>query len=353
MQLGTGLQRDTGATSSPEDTCFGELTLPRGVVRELKLAATAPATLLLTGETGVGKTAVAQAIHSSSARRIAPFVRVDCCALSPGLIESELYGHTRGAFTGAEQSRAGRFETAGRGTIFLDEIGDLEIESQRKLLRVLDEYVFERVGSSEPVEMRARVVAGTNRPLPLDVASGRFRRDLFHRISAVHIELPALRHHLENLGMLARLGLARARSRLARPTPPASDEFLARLAAYSWPGNVRELFNVLEHVVVRTSPDRVQLRASDLDGILPSFDSHHPVTESLCNTVPDIRELASSMSPAHGVESASPPGCMTLESVLRATGGNVSRAARRMGVPRSTLRYRIQRANLAHLVPHD
>jgi transcriptional regulator with GAF, ATPase, and Fis domain len=211
--------------------------------------------VLLTGETGTGKELMARAIHQASDRRSRPFVAINCGAIAHGLVESELFGHERGAFTGALQRRVGRFEQADRGTIFLDEVGELPLDTQVKLLRVLQEREVERIGSGRPQQVDVRVVAATNRNLEDEVAAGRFRADLYYRLSVFPIRIPALRERPGDVPLLVRHFLAQFQRKLARPLREVSEESLARLQAWSWPGNIRELQNVIERsCVVATSP---------------------------------------------------------------------------------------------------
>jgi DNA-binding NtrC family response regulator len=294
-------------------------------------------TVLILGETGTGKGLVANMIHDLSRDRARPFVHVDCAALSPGLIESELFGHERGAFTGATERRAGRFELADRGTIFLDEIGDLDGALQAKLLRVLQDHCFERVGGSRTMTMRARVIAATSRDLRRGVRDGRFRRDLYFRLNVLQLKIPPLRDRLQDIPMLVRHGLHSISARLGVPEPSASDRFYAQLATHSWPGNVRELLNALERCLVHRRVD--VLDAEDLDDLFEHFsgndeaDSDEPPTTSNLDLLDNEEEI--------------------IRSALLSTGGNVSRVARRLGMPRTTLRRRVREYGLKHLIPSD
>ncbi len=297
-----------------------------------RIAAT-PSTVLILGETGSGKGFLARAIHEHSPRNREPFVHVDCTALSPTLIESELFGHIRGAFTGAISGRKGRFELAASGTILLDEIANLDLNAQRKLLRVLDEGIYERVGSSVPIRLNARVIAATNRELSEAVQSGDFRKDLFYRLAVTRIRVPPLRERLDELPCLVDAGLARAAARLNRPVPRSSSELISQLREHCWPGNVRELFNALEHAAAHAPDGRLCLRSCDLDL------ADHALNVRMART---LREPAFASTASQDIQ-----------AVLIATGGNVSRAARRLRIPRSTLRYRILRAGLEHLLVRD
>jgi DNA-binding NtrC family response regulator len=201
--------------------------------------------VLILGETGTGKELVARAIHSNSLRKQRPFVALNCTALNENLLESELFGHEPGAFTGADKLRKGKFEYAHGGTLFLDEIGDMPLALQAKLLRVLEYQEIERVGSNEPIKVNVRLLSATHRDLEAAIQEGRFRRDLFHRLNRVTVRLPPLRERLEDLPELVAYHLARAALGTGRPRPTAAESTLERLRAHRWPGNIRELQNVV------------------------------------------------------------------------------------------------------------
>jgi formate hydrogenlyase transcriptional activator len=207
-------------------------------------------TVLILGETGTGKELVARAVHNRSARRSHPLVKVNCGAISAGLIESELFGHVKGAFTGALERRIGRFELADRGTIFLDEVGELPLDMQVKLLRVLQEQEFEPVGSSRTVKVDVRVIAATNRILEQEVVAGRFRADLFYRLNVLPVRVPPLRERAADIPQLVMFFVQRHAKRIGRTVEGVSRESMERLMAYPWPGNVRELENVVERALV-------------------------------------------------------------------------------------------------------
>jgi transcriptional regulator with GAF, ATPase, and Fis domain len=236
-----------------DDDAFSLLARCEGlapVLDQLRKVAPTPTTVLLHGETGTGKELMARAIHELSPRRSGPLVRVNCAALSPSLVESELFGHEKGAFTGAAQRRAGRFELADGGTLLLDEVGEVPAEMQPKLLRVLQEQEFERVGGSRPVRVDVRIVSATNRDLAGAVAAGRFRADLFYRLAVFPIEVPALRGRPGDCAVLAR-AFARAQAqRLGKRLQGIEARALERLVAHDWPGNVRELGNVIERATI-------------------------------------------------------------------------------------------------------
>jgi formate hydrogenlyase transcriptional activator len=222
------------------------------VVRRVEKVAPTDSTVLVTGETGTGKELIARAIHHASARRTRPLVKVNCSAMSAGLVESEFFGHVKGAFTGALERRIGRFQLADGGTIFLDEVGELPVETQVKLLRVLQEHEFEPVGSSQTVSVDVRVIAATNRDLQSAVDARRFRADLFYRLNVFPLEVPPLRQRRGDLPQLAMFFLAQYTKRFGKRVETISPETMARLAAYDWPGNIRELQNVIERAVILT-----------------------------------------------------------------------------------------------------
>jgi transcriptional regulator with GAF, ATPase, and Fis domain len=220
------------------------------VLRQVNQVAETDMTVLILGETGTGKELVARAVHGQSGRRERPLVKVNCSALPGELIESELFGHEKGAFTGATGRQVGRFELADGGTIFLDEVGDLPLKLQAKLLRVLQEGEFERLGSGKTIKVDVRVIAATNRNLMQAVQRGRFRMDLYYRLNVYPIGLPPLRERREDIGLLAEVFLGEASRRLGRLFDPISEEVLAALERYEWPGNIRELQNVIERAAV-------------------------------------------------------------------------------------------------------
>jgi formate hydrogenlyase transcriptional activator len=230
------------------------------------------ATVLIRGETGTGKELVARAVHSRSTRNGRALVNVNCSAISAGLVESELFGHVKGAFTGAIDRRIGRFELAHGGTIFLDEIGELSLETQVKLLRVLQEQEFEPVGSSHPLRVDVRVIAATNRDLREAVEAGRFRSDLFYRLNVFPIELPPLRERRSDIPQLVAFYIARFSKRLGKKVDGVSRESMENLMNYPWPGNIRELQNVIERTVILATEPTLRLDRQ-LMPILPSAGS--------------------------------------------------------------------------------
>lgn len=223
--------------------------------------------VLVLGENGSGKELVAAAVHASSNRREHPFIKINCAAIPEGLVESELFGHERGAFTGAVGTRKGRFEQADQGTLMLDEVGELPAAMQAKLLRVLQEGCFERVGGSQTLKVNVRVIAATNRDLEAMIDEGTFREDLYYRLNVVTLDVPPLRERGEDVPLLALAFLAKLRERHGRPKLTISDEALSVLADHSYPGNVRELQNIVERLVILSEND--QLDADDVRAALP------------------------------------------------------------------------------------
>jgi PAS domain S-box-containing protein len=239
----------------------GESPALERVVALIESVASTSATVLIRGESGVGKELIARAIHSRSRRSEEPLVKVNCASVPKELFESEFFGHVRGAFTGALKDRAGRFELADRGTLFLDEVGEIPLDLQAKLLRVLQEKEFERVGAEKTRKVDVRIIAATNRDLAAEAAAGRFRKDLYYRLSVFPIEIPPLRERREDIVPLAEHFLKLQRRALGRPHLALGDEHRKRLLAYDWPGNVRELQHVIERAVIlaREGPLRVDL----------------------------------------------------------------------------------------------
>jgi formate hydrogenlyase transcriptional activator len=228
-------------------------------LRQVEQVAPTDSTVLIVGETGTGKELIARAIHSRSARRDRPLVKVNCAAISAGLVESELFGHVKGAFTGALDRRTGRFELADGGTIFLDEVGELPLDTQVKLLRVLQEQEFEPVGSSRSRQVDVRVIAATNRNLEEAVGAGQFRSDLFYRLNVFPLRVPPLRERPEDIPQLAMFFLSRFARKFGKPLEAVSRQTIELLARYSWPGNVRELQNIVERAAVLASGRTLEL----------------------------------------------------------------------------------------------
>ncbi len=254
----------------------GESRALRDVFEQIELVATTDASVLIRGESGTGKELVARAIHALSARRDHPMVKVNCAALSAGLVESELFGHERGAFTGAGERRIGRFELADGGTIFLDEVGEIPEAVQVKLLRVLQEREFERVGGSATIRVDVRVIAATNRDLERAIAERGFREDLYYRLAAFPVVVPPLRERREDIPLLAQTFIERYAAKIGRPVRRVADETLARLCAYPWPGNVRELENVIERALILSRGDVLEVAPELLPASAVPFPPAEP-----------------------------------------------------------------------------
>jgi DNA-binding NtrC family response regulator len=242
------------------DNFVGDSPAMAHVLDTIKQVAPSRATVLISGESGTGKELVAHAIHRLSPRHSGPFVAVHCAALSPQLLESELFGHEKGAFTGAGERRIGRFEQASGGTLFLDEIGEIDAATQVKILRVLGERVFERVGGNKPLAADVRLLAATNRDLAKMVAEGKFREDLFFRLNVVQLHLPPLRDRREDIPLLAVHFLREAAKENDKPFREMTSDAMKCLANYDWPGNVRELRAAVEHGVVMAGGQKITLR---------------------------------------------------------------------------------------------
>jgi transcriptional regulator with GAF, ATPase, and Fis domain len=241
------------------DEIIGRSPAMQRMLRQIEQVAPTDSTVLILGETGTGKELVARAIHQQSGRRTHPMISVNCGAISPGLVESELFGHEKGAFTGATSRRQGRFELADGGTIFLDEIGDLSLDLQVKLLRVLQEGEFTRVGGTTPIRVNVRVIAATHRDLAAAQHAGTFRRDLYYRLNVFPIRTPPLRDRIEDLPLLVEHFIRDYAGRLGKRITTVLPEVVKVLAGHTWPGNVRELANVIERSVIVSNGPELQL----------------------------------------------------------------------------------------------
>ncbi len=242
------------------DQLVGSTPVFQRVVDLVRTVAGTHTTVLLLGETGTGKDVLARAVHDLSPRRDKPFIRVNCAALPAGLVESELFGHERGAFTGADQRRPGRFELANRGTLFLDEIGEMPMETQAKLLRVLQDGMVDRIGGTQPIEVDVRLVTATNADLAAGITKGTFRADLYYRLNIFPITVPPLRDRQDDIPLLAHHFLTQLAKKLKRPGLRLDPQSLDRLMAYRWPGNVRELQNILERAVILSRSSLVEVQ---------------------------------------------------------------------------------------------
>ena len=320
-------------------------SLPMRRLKEtIRRVAPSDATVLVRGESGVGKELVAGAIHQASPRHDGPLICLNCAALSPTLLESELFGHEKGAFTGATEQKKGKFEAADGGTLMLDEIGEMDVGLQAKLLRVLEGHRFERLGGHVPLRVDVRLIAATNRDLAAEVAAGRFRADLFYRLNVVEIVVPPLRQRGEDVLKLADHFVGHFAEKTARVVEGLTPAARAALAAHRWPGNVRELKNVIERAVVLGSDSWID--AEDL--ALPTINALQPAEPARANAAVPEPAAGSANEPAATGDGEQPLTLLELErkhllDVLRLTGGNKSRAAAILGIERSTLDRKLKR----------
>jgi two-component system nitrogen regulation response regulator NtrX len=305
----------------------------RAVIEKIERVAKTPARVLITGENGTGKELVARAIHGQSTRAQAPFVEVNCAAIPSELIESELFGHMKGSFTGAVADRAGKFEQAHGGTLFLDEIGDMSLAAQAKVLRVLQDGVVTRIGGSKPIQVDVRVLAATNKEVEAEITAGRFREDLYYRLNVVPIHVPPLRERREDIPLLVGHFVAQLTGPAGLAPRAMMDDAVARLSQLDWPGNVRELRNTIERLLILSSGPRIT--AEDVDRLVGRrADSGEGGLGSLLD-VPTFEEFK------HAAERA------YLVAKLRAFDWNVSETARALDMPRSNLYKKIERYALS------
>ncbi len=294
------------------------------IIKTIKRVGPTDSSVLITGETGVGKELVSRALHMTSKRSKKPFIKVNCAAIPETLVESELFGHEKGAFTGAIVSKPGRFELADGGTLFLDEIGEVPLQVQVKLLTVLQDHALERVGGVSTKSVDLRIVAATNRDLPADITEGRFRSDLFYRLNVVPIHIPPLRERVDDMVVQARYFLDKFAAKHGKSGISMSPEVIAAFSAYPWPGNVRELENVLERMVLFSDTDI--LGSEQLPESISSSGPLDPATGSLQEAV-------------NGLASATEK--QMIADALDKTGGNRTRAAELLGVSRRTIQKKI------------
>jgi formate hydrogenlyase transcriptional activator len=319
------LKEEVDQASMFEEIVGASDAIKQVLVLQAKVAQT-DSTVLITGETGTGKELAARAIHKRSRRARNAFVAVNCAAIPPSLIASELFGHEKGAFTGATQRRLGRFEVADRGTIFLDEVGDIPAETQVALLRVLQERQLERVGGTQPVSVDVRVIAATNRDLQAAVDAGSFRRDLFYRLNVFPICMPSLREHVEDIPLLVAYLAQRYGSKMGKKISGVDKKTLELFRTYDWPGNVRELQNIVERAIILCEGDTLAVDENWLLSTLPTPDPSGVALASLADREKEM-----------------------IENALSQSQGRVSGplgAAARLGIPRSTLESRIKSLNI-------
>lgn len=313
--------RRASDAKSPALGWVGQSKASRNVLDLIRQVADSPASVLLTGESGTGKELAARALHDASPRRTGPFVPVHCAALAEGVLESELFGHEKGAFTGADTTRDGRFGRASGGTLFLDEVGEIPLSVQVKLLRVLQERTYERVGGDQPIEVDVRIIAATHRDLQADVKEGRFREDLFYRLNVINVRLPTLRERADDIPLLAMHFLGQHAGRARKQIRSISERSLDALRSYDWPGNVRQLENCIEHAVALCNDFEIDVRhlPRDVLGSGRALDEMPIVPGSSMAEVERYVILK------------------TLESV----GGSTSKAAKILGVSPRTIQYRM------------
>jgi two-component system, NtrC family, nitrogen regulation response regulator NtrX len=310
----------------------GKTPVMRALMEKIEKVAATPARVLITGENGTGKELVARALHRMSPRASKPFVEVNCAAIPSELIESELFGHMKGSFTGAIADRAGKFEQANKGTLFLDEIGDMSLAAQAKVLRVLQDNVITRIGGAKPISVDVRVIAATNKTLESEIAAGKFREDLYYRLNVVPIHVPPIRERREDITMLAQYFAATLSAREGIPPRTFTSDALERLSSLDWPGNVRELRNTVERLLI-LAPEN-QIAARDIDRLAGqrALDDAGLATLTQCRTFEEFKDAAERAF---------------LLNKLREFDWNVSETARAVEMPRSNLYKKIERYSLS------
>jgi Nif-specific regulatory protein len=340
------LSQYVGMLSSDAHSAFdfgaivGDSPALRDVLARVEQVASTASTVLLRGETGTGKEMVARAIHINSARETKPFVRVNCAALAPGVLESELFGHEKGAFTGAVARRLGRFELADGGTLFLDEVGDLPQDVQVKLLRVLQEREFERVGGAETIKVDVRVISATHRDLEKQIAAGEFREDLYYRLNVFPITLPPLRSRTTDIPLLAEHFIQKYARTAGKNVRGLDGGAVSALSGYTWPGNVRELENVIERALILAKGS--ELTATDLEFTRRPSPSTSPSSSSSSSSSGGDRPLQERLQEQERA---------AIINAIDQAHGNIAHAARALGINRSTLYYRLRKHGLEHLLP--
>ncbi len=316
------------ATQPRLEDLIGSSPAMQRLFEQIRRVAASDAAVLVSGETGSGKELVARAIHRLSNRRERLFVPVNCAAIPRDLLESELFGHVKGAFTGAAEDREGKFELADGGTLFLDEIGDMPLELQAKILRVLEEGRLARVGSNREIVVDVRVISATHRDLERAVAEQTFRQDLYYRLNVIELKLPPLRERPEDIPLLAEYFLARSAARMGRPPLVLEADAMELLASYPWPGNVREMRNVCERLTVLAEQGNVTadvvLQLVDLPAEAPPAGTPATANSTLAEAVAEA-EIAA------------------IRAALEQTGGNKAQAARRLGISERNLWYKIKK----------
>lgn len=310
----------------------GKTPVMRALMEKIEKVAATPARVLITGENGTGKELVARALHRMSPRAGKPFVEVNCAAIPSELIESELFGHMKGSFTGAISDRAGKFEQANKGTLFLDEIGDMSLAAQAKVLRVLQDNVITRIGGAKPISVDVRVIAATNKTLESEIAAGKFREDLYYRLNVVPIHVPPIRERREDIPMLAQYFAATLSAREGIQPHSFTADALERLSALDWPGNVRELRNTVERLLILAPESQISARDIDRLAGQRALDDAGLATLTQCRTFEEFKDAAERAF---------------LLNKLREFDWNVSETARAVEMPRSNLYKKIERYSLS------
>ena len=329
------LNGEVGLKSEPDNRIVGCSAVMQNLFKSVGRVAQSNATVLISGESGSGKEVIAKAIHENSLRKDQPFVRIDCGSIPEGLMESELFGHEKGAFTGAIAAKPGKFEAASGGTLFIDEVGDLPLPLQVKLLRAIQEREFERVGGNAVLRMDVRIIAATNRNLPEMVEQGRFREDLFYRLNVVPLHVPALRERAEDIPLLVDYFIKKAARAAGCMTPLVTQEARELLLRYSWPGNVRELANVLERAVVMSNG---VIDLPDVSGIANPLLTSTPRAEKSEEIVVPFAGTLREMT-----------HCLEREIIIRTLkkhGGNRMRSAQALDISRRSLLYKLEEHGL-------
>ena len=311
----------------------GQAPAIRQIYGVVEKVASTPSTVLITGESGTGKELIARALHENSARHAGPFIKINCAAIPKTLMESELFGYEKGAFTGAVGAKPGRFELAHGGTLFLDEIGEIPVEMQVKLLRVLQESEFERVGGIKTIKVDVRLVTATNRDLVQDISAGSFREDLYYRLNVVPIHIPPLRERREDIPLLVEHFLAKFNDRLKKQIDSVSADAISRLVSYHWPGNIRELENLMERTMLFC--ERSEIQVSDLP---PEIGGLPPASVSGSPTAASLKEAV--RAETERVERE------LIQKALDETGGNVTQAARKLKISRKSLQTKMKELGL-------
>lgn len=334
------------APATGRTALIGKSHLMQEVCKDIGRVAAKPVTVLIRGETGTGKELIARAVYQHSPRAQAPFIAINCAAIPENLLESELFGHERGAFTGADQRRIGRFEQANRGTLFLDEIGDLPSNTQVKLLRVLQQQSFQRVGGSESISVDVRVIAATHRNLETMIEQGKFREDLFHRLNVVCIQLPSLRERREDVPLLMQHFLSKYAADFGVENPAFSAEALAVLQAHAWPGNVRELENVTRRLLLSArglSISAEAVRRTLADRGTETEAGGQPFAALASDLL--ARAQAGELHDAHARMLAEAER-EVLTQAITLSEGNQAKAARWLGISRLSLREKLRQLGL-------